>query len=80
MTKLEAIQHLLRGEDADKTEIMIPAMLNYTDEKLLRVWNHHDQINKHGLRLVKVDTGFEIEFYAPIQDFFREAWINSLKN
>jgi hypothetical protein len=80
MTKLETIQHLLRGEESDKIQIMTPIMLKYDDFKLLRVWNHHDQINNHGLKLVKVGNEFEIEFYAPICDFFREAWINTLKN
>jgi hypothetical protein len=76
MTKLETIQHLLAGNDPEVMAQVAESMMNtWSDEKVLKAWNHVDSMDDKGIKLVKVDNGeFEIVFYAPLRDFFNDAW------
>jgi hypothetical protein len=76
MTKLETINHILANQDPEMMAIVADSMLKtWSDDKLLHAWNHADQMDNKGIKLVKSDNGeFEIEFYAPLCDFFKDAW------
>jgi hypothetical protein len=81
MTKLETIRHLIAKNDPEIMEIVIKSIMEtWSDEKLLNAWNHEDQINLKGIRLVMIGNEFVCEFYVPLSDFFREAWMNTLNN
>jgi hypothetical protein len=77
MTKLEAIQHLT----GQNNEIIVKFAQTWEDSKVVRLWNHLDQMDAKGLKIVNTSEGeFEIEFYAPLCDFFKAAWNNTLNN
>jgi hypothetical protein len=81
MTKQEAIQHLLIGNDPETMEEVIETIMEkWSDEKVLKVWNYRDTINKKGLRLVKIDDHFEVEFYIPLEILYSELWVDMLKH
>jgi len=76
MTKLETIQLLLsKQNDSDPEVIAILEKFTeeWSDEKVLKCWKSVDEKENKGLRLVKVADGFEIEFYAPLCDFTKDA-------
>jgi hypothetical protein len=72
MTKLETIQILLGQND----EIVDMLAQTWSDEKVLKNWNYRDQTDNKGLRLIQKGNEFEIEFYVPLNDFFKAAWLD----
>ena len=76
MTKIEVIEHLIGQSD----EMVQVFATKWSDEKLIESWNYRDRFDNKGLRLKKVDNEFVIEFYAPLCDFFADAWKNSVQN
>lgn len=76
MTKLETIQLLLNKQydhDPEVIEILSKFAAEWSDEKVLKCWKAIDEKENKGLRLVKTNEGFEIEFYAPLCNFTRDA-------
>ena len=78
MTKLEAIQ-FLQGR-TDETGVFEKIANKMSDEAILKAWNHQDQINNKGLRLIKIGDEFQTESYAPISIFTKDAMEYFLNN
>lgn len=76
MTKLEAIQFLQGRTD----EIIERLAAKWDDEMVLRCWNHNDQMDNKGLRLIKVGDEFQTESYAPLCIFTKDAMNYFLTN
>jgi hypothetical protein len=76
MTKLETIQLLLSQSTSDPEVVAILTKFaeEWSDEKILKCWKAVDEKENKGLKLVNTSAGeFEIEFYAPLCDFTRDA-------
>ena len=69
MTKLETVEYLL-GMTGEKVERVAAKI---SDERLLSDWNHKDQMDNKGLRLIKVSDEFQTESYIPLRDFTIDA-------
>jgi hypothetical protein len=76
MTKVEAIQ-FLQGQSNDIIEQIANKI---SDEMLLNSWNHNDQMDNKGLRLIKVGNEFLIESYVPLCVFTKDAMEYFLNN